>query len=75
MRPSLPPDLFEPLSARIAEVSGIRVPTSKRWLLGARVADRMRERGDADVEAYVEHVLSDLGGGELGRLVEAVRVG
>ena len=27
---------------RIAEVSGIRVPTSKRWLLAARVADRVR---------------------------------
>jgi len=71
----LPAELFEPLAARIAEVSGIRVPVSKRWLLAARVKDRMRALADDDVPRYVGHVLSERGAAELGQLVEAVRVG
>ena len=77
MRPPLPDELFEPLATRIAEVSGIRVPISKRWLLAARVADRVRalSRGESEIHAYVREVLGEGGEAELGQLVEAVRVG
>lgn len=75
MLPPLPDELFEPLASRIAEVSGIRVPASKRWLLAARVHDRMRARSERDVRSYVSFVLGVGGEGELGDLVEALRVG
>lgn len=63
------------LATRIAAVSGIRVPAAKRWLLSARVAERMRAAGYADVERYVDDVVSGAHEDELGRLVESVRVG
>lgn len=71
----LPDLLFEPLATRIAKVSGIRIPRSKRWLLAARVAERMGAIGADSTSAYVKSVLEEAGGLELGQLVEAVRVG
>jgi len=68
-------DLFVRLAARIAEVSGIRLPATKRWLLAARVAERQQETGHRDARAYVRAVVDDGDAIELGRLVEAVRVG
>jgi len=68
-------DLFVRLAARIAEVSGIRLPATKRWLLAARVAERQQETGHRDARAYVRAVVDDDDAIELGRLVEAVRVG
>ena len=66
---------FRTLAARIAAVSGIHVPTEKRWLLAARVEDRVRETGERDAARYVEKVVGDDGQAELGLLVEALRVG
>lgn len=71
----LPDDLFEPLARRIASASGIRIPKEKRWLLSARVRERMSERAEDDVRGYVHRVLTAAGTTELGHLVEAVRVG
>jgi chemotaxis protein methyltransferase CheR len=68
-------DLFVRLSARIAEVSGIRLPASKRWLLAARVAERQRETGHRDARSYVRALVDERDLAELGRLIEAVRVG
>lgn len=66
---------FAALTERIAEVSGIRVPISKRWLLAARVSARMRECKTDDVSQYVGSVRSRDGAHELGQLVELLRVG
>jgi chemotaxis protein methyltransferase CheR len=66
---------FRSLSARIAETVGIHIATEKRWLLAARVKERLASTGDPDEARYVERVLDDAGAEELGRLVEALRVG
>jgi chemotaxis methyl-accepting protein methylase len=66
---------FRTLAARIAAVSGIHVPLEKRWLLSARVEDRVKETGEPDAARYVERVMSVDGQAELGLLVEALRVG
>ena len=42
MSEQLPDALFGPLASRIAEASGIRIPTAKRWLLASRVAELQR---------------------------------
>ncbi len=68
-------DLFVRLATRIAEVSGIRLPATKRWLLAARVAERQQETGHRDARAYVRAVVDEGDAIELGRLIEAVRVG
>lgn len=73
--PGLAEDLFLRLAARIAEVSGIRLPLSKSWLLAARVAERQRVTGHRDARAYVRAVVDEKDVEELGKLVEAVRVG
>jgi chemotaxis protein methyltransferase CheR len=70
----LPEELLRTLSERIARVSGIHIPDSKRWLLSGRVHERMRAVGEADARRYLDAVLG-ADGAELGRLVEAVRVG
>jgi len=71
----LPDDIFTSLAGRIAAVSGIRVPVTKRWLLAARVSERMQEQGSRDVARYVSDLLDPGGEAELGRLIEALRVG
>jgi len=73
--PTLPDHLFRPLASRIAEVAGIHVATTKRWLLAARVRERMRAVDQETIGRYVDHVLEPAGAAELGRLVEALRVG
>jgi chemotaxis protein methyltransferase CheR len=66
---------FRSLSARIAELVGIHIATEKRWLLSARVKERLETTGDQDEARYVARVLAKDGTEELGNLVEAIRVG
>lgn len=67
----LAPDIVASISRRLAEHAGLELPA---WVVEARATTRLAALGVAP-EAYVELLASARGAGELGQLVEAVRVG
>jgi chemotaxis protein methyltransferase CheR len=68
---SLPAAIVAQVGRRLAEHAGLELPA---WVLEARVAGRMRALG-VDADGYLGLVNAPHGRGELGALVEAVRVG
>lgn len=56
--PSLSPRNFERVSALFQRVSGIRLTPAKHALVVTRLAKLAGERGESDLDRYVEHLLS-----------------
>ena len=64
---------FSRLSARIAELSGINIPETKRTMLEGRLRRRVRATGVADLNGYCEALFDgDLGPEETEHLLNAV---
>jgi len=56
----------------IYEMSGIRIPDTKRTLLSNRVRRRLKASGFDDFQSYFRHLKSTLGRGELTGFLDAV---
>ena len=63
---------FHNFQELIYEMSGIRIPDTKRTLLSNRVRRRLKAGGFDDFETYFKHLKSPLGRGEITDFLDAV---
>jgi len=68
----LTPTEFRSFQHVIYEMSGIRIPDTKRTLLSNRVRKRLKAGGFDDFQSYFEHLGSAIGSSELTGLLNAV---
>ena len=64
-----------PLAERIESQSGMHLTTGKRWLLAARVQERMSRLQELNLDSYLARLLEDNDAAELECLIELLRVG
>ncbi|GAB4272471.1 MAG: protein-glutamate O-methyltransferase CheR [Deferrisomatales bacterium] len=63
---------FDEIRRIVRQEAGIRLSDSKKALVEARLAKRMRELGFQDARAYVRHLAEEAGGEEHARLIDAI---
>ena len=68
----LTPTEFQDFQEFIYQMSGIRIPDTKRTLLSNRVRRRLKAGGFDDFQAYFKHLRSALGSSELTGFLDAV---